>query len=120
MNRKKVDELAKGLFDSVTGASDTQPTKDTKATKGTQGTKGRKATKGLHIPTPDQNISAPKMTPVTGKATPTHGAPFYRLNLKLSPELDGYLRDEAWVRRMSRTELVNQILVAYAKENPHT
>ena len=117
MDRKKANAATKGLFDSVTGTADAKATKDTQNTKATKSTKGRK---GTHIPTPDQNIAAPKMTPVTGKATPTHGAPFYRLNLKLSPELDGYLRDEAWVRRMSRTELVNQILTAYAKENPHT
>ena len=117
MDRKKATAATKGLFDSVAGTADTKATKNTQGTKTTKSTRGRK---GTHIPTPDQNITAPKVQPVTGKATPTHGAPFYRLNLKLSPELDGYLRDEAWVRRMSRTELVNQILTAYAKENPHT
>ena len=117
MNRKQMDAATQSLFDGAAGTADTKATKDTQNTKTTKSTKGRK---GTHIPTPDQNIAAPKMTPVTGKATPTHGAPFYRLNLKLSPELDGYLRDEAWVRRMSRTELVNKILLAYAKENPHT
>lgn len=114
MNKKQMNAATQSLFDSVTGANATQDTKNTQPTKNT------KATRGTHIPTPDQDIAAPKVQPVTGKATPTHGAPYYRLNLKLSPELDGYLRDEAWVRRMSRTELVNQILTAYAKENPHT
>ena len=116
MNRKQMDAATQSLFDGAAG------TVDTKATKDTKNTKGRKTTqkKGLHIPTPDQNVSAPLEEPKSDRVTPVKGAPYYRLNLKLSPELDGYLRDEAWVRRMSRTELVNKILLAYAKENPHT
>ena len=52
-------------------------------------------------------------------ATPRRKQPYYRLNLKLSPELDGYLRVECHRRGMSRTEFINQLLLAYAKENPH-
>lgn len=52
-------------------------------------------------------------------ATPRRKQPYYRLNLKLSPELDGYLQVECHRRGMSRTEFINQLLLAYAKENPH-
>lgn len=103
-NKNTLRERANGLFSAAVGTQEDTP-KNTKATK---------------IPEPDQNIPAPKVEPVNGNATPSHGAPFYRVNLKLSPELDGYLRDEAWIRRMSRTELINRILKAYAEEHPHT
>ena len=52
-------------------------------------------------------------------ATPRRNTPHYRFNLKLSAELNAYLEAEAYRLGMSRTELVNRILLAYAKENPH-
>lgn len=49
------------------------------------------------------------------QATPT----FYRLNLKLDTRLRDYLADEAWYKRTSITQLVNEILTDYSEKNPH-
>ena len=51
-------------------------------------------------------------------ATPRRGQPYYRLNLKLAPSLKGYLTEEAYLHRMSITELVNRVLLQYSKEHP--
>lgn len=50
--------------------------------------------------------------------TPRGDQPHYRLNLKLSPDLKGYLHEEAYLHRMSITELVNRVLLQYSKEHP--
>ena len=45
-------------------------------------------------------------------------AEIYRLNLKLSGDLKGYLSEAAWRQRISITQLVNNVLEAYKDEHP--
>lgn len=52
-------------------------------------------------------------------ATPRGATPCAHINLKISKELLAYLDVERFRFGMNRTELVNKILLAYAKENPH-
>lgn len=89
-------DAAAGFFTDTRKAKDTGGTQDTRDTKGTK------------------DIAASNEA-----ATPKGGAPYYRFNLKLSPELGGYLEEESWRLRLSRTELINRILKAYKEEHPH-
>lgn len=52
-------------------------------------------------------------------ATPKGMTPCAHVNLKISKELVAYLDVEKFRFGMTRTELINKILLAYAKENPH-
>lgn len=52
-------------------------------------------------------------------ATPRGMTPCAHVNLKMSKELLAYLDVERFRFGMTRTELINKILLAYAKENPH-
>jgi hypothetical protein len=44
--------------------------------------------------------------------TQTPAAKFYRINLKLKPEFQKYLDDEAWKARMSITQYINNLIQA--------
>lgn len=76
---------------------------------------------------PHEEITdAPQYAAGTGKflrenlpATPKGMTPCAHVNLKISKELLAYLDVERFRFGMNRTELINKILLAYAKENPH-
>lgn len=74
----------------------------------------------------DEVPDAPQYAAGTGKylrenmpATPRGMTPCAHVNLKISKELLAYLDEERFRFGMNRTELINKILLAYAKENPH-
>lgn len=45
--------------------------------------------------------------------TPKRGEPYYRINLKLSPELHGRIETAAFRENISRTELINRAIKDY-------
>lgn len=47
------------------------------------------------------------------KVTPRRGEPYYRVNLKLSPELKGRIETAAYRQGISRTELIARAIAAY-------
>jgi hypothetical protein len=75
---------------------------------------------------PEEIQDAPQYAPGTRRyllenmpATPRGMTPCAHVNLKVSKELLAYLDEERFRFGMNRTELINKILLAYAKENPH-